>query len=139
MRGADNRERGTRLQGNTEGERKRFGGRFQRRWKYGAGQSGHFGVAANSVHTGADLFRNGRSSGSELVLLYVHGGARSLDANEWQRGNCNDGRGGSAERQLQSAGGVHRYYEPGFLVLRCSEFVDRKSTRLNSSHANISY
>jgi hypothetical protein len=51
-------------------------------------QSGHFGVAADGVHTGAGLLRHGRSGGAEPVLLHGHGGAGSLDADERQRGRA---------------------------------------------------
>src|ERR1019366_5142721 len=124
MRGADHRKRRTRLQGDIEGERHRLGGGFQRGRGYGANQSRHLGIAADSVRTGADLFRDRRSGGAEPILLHGHGGAGSLDANERQRGKCDDSRGGGAGGQLWSAGVVCRYHESGSLVLQRDQYVE---------------
>src|ERR1035441_7550908 len=117
MRGADHRERRTRLQGNTEGERERFGGRFQWGWRHGAGQSGHFGIASDGLHTGAGLFRHGRSGGPEPVLLHGHGGARSLDADERQRGERKDKRGGGATAMTAGPGAPSGNCNPPVLYI----------------------
>src|SRR3712207_6922763 len=58
------------------------------------------------------------------------------------RGLRGDGRGGRCDRQQKGSGHCHCSELPqvtGHLSVSHDRRTDRKSTRLNSSHANISY
>src|SRR2546430_5606584 len=70
-----------------------------------------------------------------LLRFYVHEGQRHHGRLVWEwlleRANELGIRGGSAFRAMAGFGRHH--------VLHESHFLDRKSTRLNSSHSQISY
>ena len=73
MRGADHRERRTRLQRNTEGERKRFDGRFQRRRGTTPAKAGTTAARPTACTQGQIYFATDVAAGQNLYFCTMTG------------------------------------------------------------------